>query len=548
MKKRIFNSIFLASFITFFCCILLILGVAYPFFNNRLAREVEREAEYLAAGVELSGAEYMKSVDTPKRLTLISRDGTVLFDNQKKAEEMENHADREEIIEAFQSGSGESRRYSYTLTKHTLYYAKRLENDTVLRVSAELYSVGGVIAPLIFPMLAILSVATLLSLILASSLSKKIVKPINELDTEGVNVESPYAEISPLVRKVSRQNRLIELQMGDLKRRQEEFLTITENMSEGLILLDKNGDVITYNKAAMDFLDAGASFIMGSVLKFSDNEEFIRVVRSCVEGNNAEAEIKQSKKVYQVLANPVFVDEEVNGAVLLILDITEKSRRESMRREFTSNVSHELKTPLTSIYGISEMMMNGLVRTEDMQKFSENIHQESGRLITLISDIMKLSQLDENALDMSKETVDLYAVALSVADRLMPVAKKCGVSLSVVGEKAELWGIYSVITEMVYNLCDNAIKYNRPGGTVQLRVFNIDSHPVLFVEDTGIGIPKEDQDRVFERFYRVDKSHSSAVGGTGLGLSIVKHGASVHSARIGLESREGEGTKITVIF
>ncbi len=548
MTKRIFNSILLASFITFFCCILLILGVAYPFFNNRLAREVEREAEYLAAGVEFSGTEFIKSVETAKRLTLISRDGTVLFDNQRKAEEMENHADREEIKEAFQSGSGESRRYSYTLTKNTLYYAKRLENDTVLRVSAELYSVGGVIAPLVFPMLAILSVATLLSLILASSLSKKIVKPINELDTEGVNVESPYAEISPLVRKVSRQNRLIELQMGDLKRRQEEFLTITENMSEGLILLDKKGDIITYNKAAMDFLDAGASFIMGSVLKFSDNEEFIKVVRSCVEGSNAEAEIKQSKKVYQVLANPVFVDEEVNGAVLLILDITEKSRRESMRREFTSNVSHELKTPLTSIYGISEMMMNGLVKAEDMQKFSENIHQESGRLITLISDIMKLSQLDENALDMSKETVDLYAVALSVADRLMPVAKKCGVSLSVVGEKTELWGIYSVITEMVYNLCDNAIKYNRPGGTVQLRVFNIDSHPVLFVEDTGIGIPKEDQDRIFERFYRVDKSHSSAVGGTGLGLSIVKHGASVHSARIGLESREGEGTKITVIF
>ncbi|MBQ4067391.1 MAG: PAS domain-containing protein, partial [Clostridia bacterium] len=432
--------------------------------------------------------------------------------------------------------------------KKTYYYAKRLSNGTVLRVSDEQMTIGALILRLIMPLFAALLAVIIISAILSSSIAKKIVKPINELDFHDPVIKGDYSEISPLLRRISRQNTLIELQMKELKRQQEEFLTVTGNMSEGLILIDSKAEVLSYNKSALRLLGVDDKGVGSGILAFCDSPELIRVVESVLNGVSCEPVISINGKELNILANPVSDEKKVSGAVLLILDVTERERRDTLRREFTSNVSHELKTPLTSIYGISDMMQNGLIRPEDTAQFAKNIHDETGRLITLVNDIIKLSQLDEGAVGLETEEVDLLACAKTVRTSLSAVAQRQGVTLSVQGESAFVTGIGTVIGEMIYNLCDNGIKYNREGGSVTVTVESIEGHPTVTVADTGIGIPKEHQERIFERFYRVDKSHSRSIGGTGLGLSIVKHGAAVHNATVRLESTEGEGTTVSIVF
>ena len=548
MTKKIHNAILVASIITFICTLLIILGVSYPYFNNELREEILSEADYLCAGTEIGGKEYLERFEEEHRITLIDTDGSVIYDTVDDTHTLENHMDREEVIEAFETGEGESYRYSATLTEKTYYYARRLSNGTVLRVSDDQITVSATILGMALPLLAALVVVALLSALLSSSLAKKIVKPLNELDFAKPDAREIYPEIYPLLSKISRQNTLIELQMEDLKKRQEEFLTITQNMSEGLILIDSKAEVLSYNKSARKLLSVKNNEISESVLSFNSSPEFEKAVSSVLSGEKSRPIIEVDGKTCQIFANPVWVEESVSGAVLLILDVTEKEQRDAMRREFTSNVSHELKTPLTSIYGISEIMMNGIVKPEDMPGFAQNIHDESGRLITLVNDIIKLSQLDENAIAIDREEIDLYLYSDEVIHRLEHVAQRKNVSISLSGDHETIVGIPTIVSEMIYNLCDNAIKYNREGGSVAVSIERKNGHPVVTVKDTGIGIPKEHLNRVFERFYRVDKSHSKEIGGTGLGLSIVKHGAAVHNARTKIESRVEEGTTISIIF
>ncbi len=548
MTKKIHNAILLASLITFLCCILIILGISYPYFNEELRNEIISEADYLCAGTEIGGKEYLERFEEEHRITLIDTDGSVIYDTVSETYRLENHLDREEVKEAFETGEGESYRYSVTLTEKTYYYARRLSNGTVLRVSDDQITVGAILFRMLIPMTAALLVVITICATLSHSLAKKIIKPINELDFKNPDIKESYSEIAPLLNKISRQNNLIDLQMEDLKRRQEEFRTITHYMSEGLILIDDKAEVLSHNKSATILFSVEKTDLGDSVFTFNKSPEFYSAVNTALNGERCRPLMEVGGKTLQIYANPVKVEDRVSGAVLIILDVTEREQRDTMRREFTSNVSHELKTPLTSIYGISDMMINGLVKVEDMTKFAENIHDESGRLITLVNDIIKLSRLDEGPSEMEREDVDLYDYAKQILDRLNIVALEKNITLKLTGKHLVITAIPSVINEMIYNLCDNAIKYNKNNGSVTVDVHEYKGRPCITVKDTGIGISKEHKDRVFERFYRVDKSHSRQIGGTGLGLSIVKHGAAIHDAKIMLESTPNVGTEISVIF
>ncbi len=393
-----------------------------------------------------------------------------------------------------------------------------------------------------------LLVVILFSVVFAKALSRKIVRPINKINLEDPQVREEYVELAPLLHRIKRQNELITLQLDDLKRRKQEFEDITENMGEALVVVDNNADIITYNKSAGTLFEGKGIGYGVSVFVANEGEDFVAVGKGALDGKRCGFELSRNEKVYQVFTSPVKVDKAVSGALIFVVDITEKAGRESMRREFTSNVSHELKTPLTSISGISEIMMNGIVRPEDVAGFAENIHNEAGRLINLVNDIIKLSQLDENSIPLEKENIDLLMVAKEVKTRLRHVIAQSGVEFKLIGESVFVMGIAPILSEMIYNLCDNAIKYNKKNGTVELTVGQREGKPFVRVKDTGIGIPREAQSRVFERFYRVDKSHSREIGGTGLGLSIVKHAAAYHGAELSLESKLNEGTTVEIVF
>ncbi|MBR6676087.1 MAG: ATP-binding protein [Clostridia bacterium] len=545
MKKKIHNAILIAAAVIFACCILIVLGVSYPYFNAELKTELMREADYLCAGTEMGGKEYLERFQEERRITLISPDGSVIYDTVDDTHELENHIDREEVKEAFESGEGESIRYSSTLLEKTYYYARRLTNGSVLRVSANRITLGAVFLRMLLPLAAALLVVVSVTALLSSSLARKIVKPLNDLDLSSTTHSVNYPELSPLLRKISRQNALIDLQMEDLKKRKEEFLTLTNNMPEGFILIDSKGEILSYNKGAVKLLSSESSERSFSADCFAP---FLDAIQKVLSGERCRPLIEREGKTLQIYANPVYVEDKVSGAVLFIMDVTEREQREAMRREFTSNVSHELKTPLTSIYGISDMMQNGIVRPEDVQGFARNIKEESGRLIELVNDIIKLSRLDEGITTPERIPTDLLSVCNEIRERLLLIAKEKNIEISVAGESALVNGIPTLIWEMIYNLCDNAIKYNKENGSVTMTVRSERDKTYVTVADTGIGIPKEHLDRVFERFYRVDKSHSRSIGGTGLGLSIVKHGAAVHNAKIKMESREGVGTSVTIIF
>lgn len=438
-------------------------------------------------------------------------------------------------------------RYSATMMRHSFYSAVRLSDGSVIRLSEDSTSFIPTVNRMIGAVILVLGVITLFSVLLAKVFSRGIVKPINGIDIESPDADKTYNELSPLLHKINRQNQLISSQMNDLKRRQQEFRAITENMGEGLIVVDGKGEILSYNKSALKLLGSTEVPYGTNILNVNGDPSFREVVESAIGGEKKHIKIRRGEKVLRFIASPVSA-KTYGGAVIVILDITDTEERDSLRREFTSNVSHELKTPLTSIYGISEIMAGGIVKPEDMRSFACDINKETGRLIRLVNDIIKLSQLDEGSTTLEKEQVDLMSVVKEVRERLKMVYRKNGIEFKIEGRRAVISGVHGIISEMIYNLCDNAIKYNREGGSVTVTVDEYKGRPRVKVEDTGIGIPPEAKERVFERFYRVDKSHSKEIGGTGLGLSIVKHGAAFHSADVKLESELGRGTTVEIRF
>ena len=526
-----------------------VMGILYSNFDGQMRKELSKEAAYLAYGVEQQGTDYLKNVkDKSSRITYINKDGTVLFDNKADADEMQNHKNRTEFQKAEKYGAGECSRYSDTLSEKTIYYALRLKDGTVLRVSGTQDSVLALVENLLLPLCGLLFLMLILSGIMASVISKRIVKPVNELDLEHPEENKIYEELSPLLGKIHKQNRQIQKQLELAKQQQEEFSLITENMQEGLIVIDRYTMILSANSSAWNLFRVDKVCQGESVYCLDRAEDFRHAIEQVLSGEHAELILKLNGSDIQLIANPVVRGQKTEGAVILLVNVTEKLERENLRREFSANVSHELKTPLTSISGYAEIMMNGLVKSEDMQGFSERIYKEASRMITLVGDIIKLSKLDEGSVELEKENVDLYQMTREIVSRLALQAEKRRIQVEVVGEHVECFGIRQILDEMIYNICENAIKYNKENGKVNIWVGNTLNGKKVIVQDTGIGIPKEHQDRIFERFYRVDKSHSRETGGTGLGLSIVKHGALLHNAEIHVESEEGKGTKMELLF
>ena len=552
MTKRIFLSTITVVVSVLLLSLALITGVLYEHFQKIQMDQLEVTEEFVEQGITLDGMDYLKNLNENNcRITWIAADGTVLYDNQFDASQMENHRNREEVKQAMEGSAGTSFRQSTTVSERTMYYAKRMQDHTVLRLSVSqssvLFLLGGMLSPICFILLA----ACILSGVLSYRVSKKIVHPLSELDLKHPEQVETYDELSPFLQRIAAQNREIEHRVRELKKQQQEFSMITENMSEGLFVIDRNYQILSYNKSAVQIFSIENEPIGQNLLAVNRSQVFREAVDSALQGRNTQKNLTLNGRVYQIIANSVCSpdsEQELVGAVLLVLDITEKEEQERYRREFTANVSHELKTPLTSISGIAEIIRNGIVRPEDIPHFAGKIYNESQRLSTLIGDIIKLSQLDEDQVSLERESVDLLEISRDVVQQLSSVAKKNGVSLVAGGTHGSVYGVRQVLSEMVYNLCENAVKYNQKDGRVSVDVKQSDAAITLTVKDTGIGIPKAEQSRVFERFYRVHKSHSKAVGGTGLGLSIVKHGAALHHAVIELNSEVGEGTEIKLIF
>lgn len=552
MTRKIFQSIIAVVISVLLLSLALITGVLYNHFETTMLDQLRTTAQFAEQGVEQEGMAYFDDLHARNcRVTWIAADGTVKYDNRSDPKTMENHADRQEVREAMENDSGTSVRRSSTLSEHTMYYAKRLSDGTVLRLSMSqrsvLFLMGGMLSPLVFIFLA----ACLLAGVLSYRVSKKIVKPLSEIDLKHPEQVETYDELSPFLQRIAAQNREIDARMAEIRKQQQEFSMITENMSEGLFVVDRNYQILSYNKSAMQIFGMDPRQEHENLLAVNRSEGFRNAVDSALKGRHAQENLELNGRVYQIIANavcqPDFAEDMV-GAVILVLDVTEKEAQEQYRREFTANVSHELKTPLTSISGIAEIIRNGIVKPEDIPHFAGKIYDESQRLITLIGDIIKLSRLDENQVPMERETVDMLEMARDVVQQLSSVARKSGVTLVANGTHGQVQGVRQVLGEMVYNLCENAVKYNRAGGRVWVDVQQVADHVVLRVKDTGIGIPAAEQGRIFERFYRVDKSHSKAVGGTGLGLSIVKHGAALHHATISVSSEPEQGTEITLTF
>jgi len=565
MNKKIFRSSLLTVFLVLIATIVLIMGILFHFFEKQIQIELKSEAGFLAQAVEKEGTDFFDGFDSrSNRVTLVNRDGTVLFDSEADTAGLDNHAEREEIREAMEKGKGMSVRYSKTLTAKTLNYAIRLSDNSVLRVSTNQYTVITILLGLIQPFLLILLVALLMTLFLSRRISQAIIEPINRLDLELPENNDTYEELTPLLRKIADQKQTIEEQLADARKKQKEFNLITENMSEGFLMIDQDANLLAHNSAALRLLEisqfadgdgeigalasSDGSGMAASVLQYCRAKEFRDVISDVLSGKKADNVMVRGERSYSLIANPVFEGKAAIGAVVVILDITEREKRDTLRREFTANVSHELKTPLTSISGFAELMKEGDVPAENVSDFSGCIYDEAQRLITLVNDIIKISELDGQSISFESERVDLYELSKEVISRLEREAAKKEIAFHLFGSRAEIIGVRKILDEMLYNLCDNAIKYNREYGTVDVMINHEEDGVNVIVRDTGIGIPPAHQDRVFERFYRVDKSHSKKVGGTGLGLAIVKHGAMYHHAKISMESVVDVGTTVTLGF
>ena len=548
MTEKIFRSIILTAVIVLIGCFIAVGTVQYGYFTNLQRQELTAELNLAAPSVERDGLDYLESLeDTSSRITWVAADGRVLFDSDASADEMDNHADRSEIAEALETGSGESERYSATMTEKTLYMARRLADGSVLRVSSAFYTILTVALGSMQALFAILLAAIAVSVLLARRLSRRIITPLNTLDLQHPLDNDAYEELSPLLKRIDQQNRRIEAQVAELKRRQDEFSAVTRSMNEGLVLLNAENHVLSLNPAAMRLFNADEDCVGRDFVTVSRDVPVTNAVRDALSTGRGAAQLERGERIYQIECSRIESDGAILGVALVAFDTTERAQAEQMKREFTANVSHELKTPLQSIMGSAELLENGLVKSEDQPRFIERIRSEAARLMALIEDIIRLSELDEGAA-VPMEAVDLLSVAKDAADTLQESANKKNVTLALEGESVRVQGVPRLIYEIAYNLCDNAIRYNRAGGHVRVRVQPENGYALLEVADDGIGIPEEHQRRVFERFYRVDKSHSRASGGTGLGLSIVKHAAALHHAEIELKSEVGKGTTIAVRF
>lgn len=548
MTSRIFKAICTVTLAVLLASLVLVMGVLYDYFSNSQLGQLRSLTSVVSRGVADEGAAFLDELESDRyRVTWIAADGSVLYDSQSDPAQMGNHLDREEVREALETGFGESARYSTTLTEKLLYFAERLPDGTVLRLSGAQYTTLTLTLAIVQPVLVIIAVAVVIALLLASRLSKKIVEPLNSIDLDEPLSSRAYPELSPLLERLDSQQRQLRQHAAELRRRKEELETITDNMSEGFVLLNEKGKILSINRRAAQTL--GVSGDSAETIYTCAVGAGVRELADSARGGLAtERTLDIANRRYRFNTSPIMTDAAPSGIAMLIFDVTESEQAEQMRREFTANVSHELKTPLHSISGCAELLKDGMVRSEDIRRFSEQIYSEAQRMIRLVDDIIRLSCLDEGGKGMTREQTDLHALAEAVVESLRPTAEAAEVSLSLEGGSACLDGIPQLLSGIIYNLCDNAIKYNRMGGSVSVRVDGRAEEIVLSVSDTGIGIAPEHRQRIFERFYRVDKSHSKEVGGTGLGLSIVKHAALLHGAEIELESAVGAGTVVRVRF
>lgn len=549
MTKKIFKSTVMSAAVILICGIALVMAVLYQYFGKEINTELKKEASYLSHGVEAEGADYLEKIkNSDARITYIASDGTVLYDSQADSSKMENHSDRTEFKEAQKHGSGYAERTSATLSEKTVYYAERLSDNSVLRVASTQASVLALVFRLVPSLIIILIILLIFTGIISSRMAARIVAPINKLDLEHPEENEGYEEIGPLLSKIHKQNRQISMQLENARRNQEEFTIITENMQEGLLVIDAYTMILSGNSSVWKMFQMKEPKTGQSVYSLDRNEDFRKVIEYALKGQHGSALLNLDGEFVQMIANPVFREDKVVGAVLLLMNETEKIERENLRREFSANVSHELKTPLTSISGFAEIIQDGFVKEEDIRKFAGRIYKEAQRLIQLVEDTIKVSQLDEGVNPYEWEQVDLYGVVKDVCNNLKGIAEKKNVHLFIDGEKLVFHTVRPILEEVIYNLCDNGIKYNREDGTVSIRFRDMGDQVSLTVKDTGIGIPREDSSRVFERFYRVDKSHSKEIGGTGLGLSIVKHGVTFLGGTLNMISELGKGTEITMVF
>ncbi len=549
MTKRIFQSICFAAFSIFLASIVLFMGVLYNYFSDVQRKQLKMQTSLAARGVDREGAVYLEDLDAGDyRMTWINTDGTVLSDNRSESQEMENHMEREEIREAFETGYGESSRYSVTLMERSFYCAQRLSDGTVLRLSIAQNTLLTLLFGMLQPICVIFAVAMGLSLVLAFRLSRQIVKPLNELNLDEPLSNEGYDELAPLLRRIDAQQRQIQRQRDELRQKQSEFETVTTGMAEGIVLLNGKQIILSINPAAARLFGTDNSCVGKYLLSVNRSLELQELLQKAEEGSRSQMVMELAGGSYELDASPVFSDGQVFGIVLLMLDVTEKEKSERLRREFTANVSHELKTPLQTISGCAELLSNSMVKEEDVTRFAGQIYTEAQRMIRLVEDIIKLSHLDEGVEDMKREDTDLYALAEEVLETLTGEASEAEVQVSLEGGHAVICGIRQLLYGILYNLCDNAIKYNYRGGSVTVTVGGDKEYAFFTVADTGIGIPAEHREHIFERFYRVDKSRSKEIGGTGLGLSIVKHAARLHEAVIDLKSEMGQGTTVTVKF
>ena len=546
MTKKIFKSILIVAGTVLLASIVIIMGCLYEYFSNIQKDKLADELDIAASAVELYGTDYLKNIDSERyRITWIQADGKVIYDTKAGADSMENHADRQEVKQALAEGEGSSSRYSDTLMEKTSYYARLLDDGSVLRVSTTYATAGLLVLGMLQPILVVLIAALVLSGILARRISKRIVEPMNSIDLDRPLENDTYEELSPLLNRINQQHKEIEMQMRYLKQRTDEFTQITESMKEGLILLDNKGNVLSINEAAQNILETDSDCIGQSFLSIERSRNINNAIQSAFEEGHSEIYAQYGNREYQVDISRIESGGETVGAVLLAFDITEQQNAQRNRREFTANVSHELKTPLQGIIGSAELIENGMVKPEDMPRFIGHIRKEASRLVTLIEDIIRLSQLDEGR-QMPSEQVDLFELADEVRSVLEGACEAKNINMKLMGEHVCVDGVKRLLYEIIYNLCDNAVKYNNEGGIADIDISSDEKNAYITVRDSGIGIPQDQQERVFERFYRVDKSHSKESGGTGLGLSIVKHAVSYHNGTVSMKSEPGNGTEIRV--
>ena len=548
MTSKIFRSIFATSIVVLFATLVIITSFLYDYFTDIQINQIKDELSIASVGTEQSGEEYLENLKSDNfRLTWIAGDGTVLFDSQADKLTMDNHLNREEITEAFETGKGSSSRRSATLTEKTLYEAVLLSDGTVLRISVNRASGFVLLLGMMTPVIIVVIIAVIISAVLAHKMSKRIIEPLNKLDLDNPTENEAYEEIAPLLSRIHKQNMKIERKAAELNRRKDEFDLITKNMREGLVLLDKNRNILTINSAATAIFATDESCVGKEFLIINRRHEIISAIEKALTDGHSEIRTRLGEKEYQFDISRIETDGETVGAVVLAFDITEQADAERLRREFTANVSHELKTPLQTITGSAELMENGLVKQEDMPRFVGHIREEATRLVTLVDDIIRLSQLDEQS-ELQKENVSLYDIANEACGVLRDSADNKDITLSVSGDIGNVYGVKHLLFEVIYNLCDNSIKYTPDGGKVEVNISETEKEVALTVSDNGIGIAPQHHARIFERFYRVDKSHSKKSGGTGLGLSIVKHSVQYHGGKIAIQSEENKGTTVTVVL